>query len=409
MAASYYRCGTSSPPAAQSSIAPTDQTGPQTKEVELSDIFISYASADRERARLLADVLAEQGWSVWWDRIIPPGKQFDEVIEEALDAAKCVVVLWSQASAASTWVKTEAAEAMRRKVLIPAVIEDVKIPLEFRRLQAADLSRWTGDRADPQLAQFFQSIEAEVTRSGATAHTPESAPAVEQPRRIDPPPAPVPPPHVAQPAQPQQVRKGKLSPALIGGIVAATVALVGAGIYFAGPKSAAPVEQAVRMKPAQEQAQVEPEPKTPTREDAPQASKPDDDRKARRPAPVAAERPTAAARRETQPVAASGVLSLQWRDHALGYSGNLSWNPSSALLQVNVVDLRTGTHIGNYAVPASVFQQAPMEYLVSAQFAVPGDSTTPGPHAHTSRLLLRAQQDGSLRFLRNCPQPGECY
>ena len=103
------------------------------------------------------------------------------------------------------------------------------------------------------------------------------------------------------------------------------------------------------------------------------------------------------------------MLSLQWRDHALGYSGNLSWNPSSALLQVNVVDLRTGTHIGNYAVPASVFQQAPMEYLVSAQFAVPGDSTTPGPHAHTSRLLLRAQQDGSLRFLRNCPQPGECY
>ena len=115
----------------------------------MSDIFISYASADRERAKILADVLAEQGWSVWWDRVIPPGKQFDEVIEEALDAAKCVVVLWSQASTASTWVKTEAAEAMRRKALIPAVIENVKIPLEFRRLQAADLSHWKGDRSDP--------------------------------------------------------------------------------------------------------------------------------------------------------------------------------------------------------------------------------------------------------------------
>jgi hypothetical protein len=69
----------------------------------MSDIFISYASADRERARLLADALAQKGWSVWWDRTIPPGEEFDQVIEEALDAAKCVVVLWSKTSTASSW------------------------------------------------------------------------------------------------------------------------------------------------------------------------------------------------------------------------------------------------------------------------------------------------------------------
>jgi len=66
----------------------------------MSDIFISYASEDRERARLLADALSQNGWSVWWDRTIPPGKEFDQVIEEALDAAKCVVVLWSKTSTA---------------------------------------------------------------------------------------------------------------------------------------------------------------------------------------------------------------------------------------------------------------------------------------------------------------------
>ena len=96
----------------------------------MSDIFVSYASADRDRARAVAQALTEQGWSVWWDRTIPPGKQFDEVIEEALDSARCVVVLWSKASVASQWVKTEAAEAMRRKILVPVLIEDVKIPLE---------------------------------------------------------------------------------------------------------------------------------------------------------------------------------------------------------------------------------------------------------------------------------------
>ena len=120
----------------------------------MSDIFISYASADRERARLLADALAQKGWSVWWDRTIPPGKEFDQVIEEALDAAKCVVVLWSKTSTASSWVKTEAAEAMRRKILVPALIDETKIPLEFRRLQAADLSQWQGEHSHPELEKF---------------------------------------------------------------------------------------------------------------------------------------------------------------------------------------------------------------------------------------------------------------
>ena len=64
----------------------------------MSDIFISYASADRERAKVIAEALAARGFSVWWDRVIPPGRQFDEVIEVAVDASRCVVVLWSKTS-----------------------------------------------------------------------------------------------------------------------------------------------------------------------------------------------------------------------------------------------------------------------------------------------------------------------
>ncbi len=37
----------------------------------MSDIFLSYASEDRERVRPLAEALSRQGWAVWWDRIIP--------------------------------------------------------------------------------------------------------------------------------------------------------------------------------------------------------------------------------------------------------------------------------------------------------------------------------------------------
>jgi len=46
------------------------------------------------------------------DRIIPPGITFDDVIEQNLDAAKCVIVLWSRESVKSKWVKTEASEGI---------------------------------------------------------------------------------------------------------------------------------------------------------------------------------------------------------------------------------------------------------------------------------------------------------
>jgi TIR domain len=129
----------------------------------MADLFISYARGDRAKAKLLAEALAREGWSVWWDRNIPPGKSFDEVIEEALDSAKCVIVLWSNESVSSNWVKAEAAEGARHGILVPVLLERVKPPLEFRRLQAADLSDWRlSDQqaaySHPEFAEFLKAI-----------------------------------------------------------------------------------------------------------------------------------------------------------------------------------------------------------------------------------------------------------
>ena len=135
----------------------------------MSHVFVSYAAVDREKAATLAAALTKLGWSVWWDRTIPPGKEFDQVIEEALDAAQCVVVLWSKASVGSRWVKSESEEAMRRKVLVPALIEDVKIPLEFRRLQAADLSKWRGEEGNSEFLKLLDSIRSLVPTGKQTS------------------------------------------------------------------------------------------------------------------------------------------------------------------------------------------------------------------------------------------------
>ena len=51
----------------------------------MADVFISYASEDRDRAAKLASALGERGWSVWWDRKIVAGQAFDQAIERELD------------------------------------------------------------------------------------------------------------------------------------------------------------------------------------------------------------------------------------------------------------------------------------------------------------------------------------
>ena len=124
------------------------------------DIFISYEHEDRERAAKLAEAFSALGWSVWWDRRIVVGQRFDQAIERELEAAKSVVVLWSQHSIGSEWVMNEAAVGARRGVLVPAMLEPVQLPLEFSRKQTADLTGWNGDLSNRSFRALCEGITA---------------------------------------------------------------------------------------------------------------------------------------------------------------------------------------------------------------------------------------------------------
>ena len=127
----------------------------------MSEVFVSYKREDEPRVGLLVRALEHAGFSVWWDRGLGGGESWRAQIQSALDAAKCVIVVWTHESvgAAGDFVRDEAAQGKRRGVLVPVTLERVAPPLGFGEIQAIDLTRWKGNPRD----WFFQDLCAAVT------------------------------------------------------------------------------------------------------------------------------------------------------------------------------------------------------------------------------------------------------
>ncbi|MEO0975027.1 MAG: toll/interleukin-1 receptor domain-containing protein, partial [Pseudomonadota bacterium] len=72
------------------------------------DVFISYQRDDKPYAEGLAHALAERGYSVWWDVDLLSGQDFSDEIAEVIRQSRGAIVLWSERSVRSRFVKDEA-------------------------------------------------------------------------------------------------------------------------------------------------------------------------------------------------------------------------------------------------------------------------------------------------------------
>jgi len=135
----------------------------------MADVFVSYARVDKARIAPLVAAIEARGWSVWWDPEISPGQEFDDQIEEELDAAKAVLVIWTPNSVTSRWVRGEAREAADRGILVPVRFEQARLPMDVRAIHTTDLDGWGEDPASPQAREFLQALGAMIARAPSQA------------------------------------------------------------------------------------------------------------------------------------------------------------------------------------------------------------------------------------------------
>lgn len=131
------------------------------------DVFLSYARANAKTAKQVATALREEGYSVWFDEHLPAHRAYSEVIEEQLDAAGAVIVLWSDEAVRSQWVRSEANRARETGRLVQVRLDDARLPMPFDQIQCADLRKWRGDAQAPAWQGLITSVAALVTNGGA--------------------------------------------------------------------------------------------------------------------------------------------------------------------------------------------------------------------------------------------------
>lgn len=152
--------------------------------VRQTRIFLSYTRPDKARAEQIIKALEQGGCIVWWDGLLDGGVAFASTTEDQLESADAVVVLWSEASIASHWVRDEATRGRERGRLVPVSLDGVMAPLGFRQFQLLDLKKWRGSPIAPEMMNLLRAVMIVAGQEDAPARPPQLSTMPTSRRRI---------------------------------------------------------------------------------------------------------------------------------------------------------------------------------------------------------------------------------
>ncbi|HEX3052786.1 MAG TPA: TIR domain-containing protein [Aggregatilineaceae bacterium] len=148
----------------------------------MAHVFISYSKRDRTYARQLADKLREEGFNVWIDDRLDYGEEWWSVIVQAIQDCTAFIVIMSNESKISKWVKRELGVAdHQNKPMFPLLLEGENWDL-FVWTQYLDVR---GGQLPP--ADFFDALDNVLPRQAEPGiDVTQSMPALSYPpREID--------------------------------------------------------------------------------------------------------------------------------------------------------------------------------------------------------------------------------
>ncbi|MBX3062037.1 MAG: DUF4268 domain-containing protein [Anaerolineae bacterium] len=143
----------------------------------MSDVFLSYSRKDMDIMQKMRDVLGKAGLDVWTDQELEPGTPaWQSAISNAIEEARCVVVLLSPEAKTSKWVLREIGYAEDWELRIFPILvrggERESVPLLLIDRQRLDLRDNNFDAGIHQLTSALQrwlgaegsASEIEITR-----------------------------------------------------------------------------------------------------------------------------------------------------------------------------------------------------------------------------------------------------
>jgi hypothetical protein len=131
-------------------------------------VFLSYSRVDAAIGRQVIAGLRALGVDCWWDEDLP-GVPWQEELERQINALTALVVIWSQASRNSKFVRAEAALAMSSDKLVNVLVGIEQPPFPFNGINGLPLDGWTGREPHNGWTRLVKTIENQLVQAGAAA------------------------------------------------------------------------------------------------------------------------------------------------------------------------------------------------------------------------------------------------
>ncbi|MGN6256294.1 MAG: toll/interleukin-1 receptor domain-containing protein [Solirubrobacterales bacterium] len=146
---------------------------PMTSSPQNFDVFISYSHRDAEAVMALDVALRSAGLKVFLDtRDVLAGDRLVEKVFDGIASAGAQIVVLSEASTSSSWVKDEISAGRTRSLVsgsrvIPVLIDRCELPNSIAHLKYVDLRDWLTDRS------FRRGVSELLHALGASVESPK--------------------------------------------------------------------------------------------------------------------------------------------------------------------------------------------------------------------------------------------